>query len=139
MVKKRKSWADKLNKHDKPASVTVLKKPFAGFPPGASLLISTPLEVKTYIDSIPKGETRTVRELRETLAGGYEADGACPLTTGIFCRIVAEEALEAYAAGLPLEAVTPFWRIVQPDSRLAGKISCGPGFINERRAEEMAG
>lgn len=139
MAKPRRSWSAKLYEHSKPVNKTVLEKPFAGYPAGATLVISTPLEVKKFIDAIPAGHTRTVEQLRAELAADHQVDGACPLTTGIFCRIVAEEALEAHAAGVPDEAITPFWRLVDPDSRLAGKISCGSDFIRKRLAAEAVG
>ncbi len=136
MARRKKSWTEKLVDHNKPASITVLEKPFGGFLPGAKVLLSTPADVKKYMDEIPPGETRSVVSLRQALAKPHGADGTCPLTTGIFCRIVSEAALEDHAAGMPANAITPFWRVIEPDSALAKKISCGPGFIEEMRAIE---
>ena len=136
MAKQKKSFTDKLTQHKHPAKIVVNQKPFAGLPPGAKVRIATPMEVKAFIDAIPRGQTRSVAELREALSKLYGADGACPLTTGIFLRIVGEAALEARDAGVPEEQITPFWRIVEPDSRLAGKLSCGRDFIRRMRVAE---
>jgi hypothetical protein len=135
---KRKSFTEKLTQHAHPPKIVDNQKPFAGLPPGAKVRIATPMEVKDYIDAIPRGETRSVAELREALSKPHGADGACPLTTGIFLRIVGEAALEARDAGVPEDRITPFWRIVEPQSPLAGKLSCGRDFIARMRKEEAA-
>jgi hypothetical protein len=33
-------------------------------------------------------------------------------------------------------AVTPFWRLVEPDGALVRRLSCGPDFLAEARATE---
>jgi hypothetical protein len=58
----------------------------------------------------------------------------CPLTAGIFIRIISEVALEKMSAGDM--HVSPFWRVVDPKSPLARKISCGPETIIKLRASE---
>jgi hypothetical protein len=32
--------------------------------------------------------------------------------------------------------ITPFWRVIEPKSALAKKLTCGPEFIEEMRAAE---
>jgi len=131
----KKTWREKLNAHPEP-EVCALEKPFGGFPIGARLLVATPGMVKEWVDAIPPGQVRTVAELREDLAAAAGADGTCPLTTGIFLRILGEVALEDLAEGKSEESVTPFWRVVDPKSPLAKKLSCGSDFIVRRRALE---
>ena len=66
----------------------------------------------------------------------YLADKTCPVTTGIFLRIVSEASFEELKAGNDIEEVTPFWRIVNPKSKLAEKLECGIDFIEKQRELE---
>jgi hypothetical protein len=74
--------------------------------------------------------------LRNDLATTFHADKTCPLTTGIFLRIVAEKAYEEYLGGKALKATTPFWRVITRGTPLAKKLSCGEYFLKERRSAE---
>ena len=56
--------------------------------------------------------------MRDDLAKEYNADKTCPVTTGIFLRIVAEASYEEYDNGIDLNTITPFWRIVNPNSKV---------------------
>lgn len=132
---RRKTWSEKF--HGAPAAhVTVLDKPFAGVPAGRRLFIATPALVEQQVLAVPRGRTLDVKVLRERLAREARADAACPLTTSIFLRIVAERALEAIAAGTKPADVAPFWRAIDPDSSLAAKLTCGADFIRQQRALE---
>jgi hypothetical protein len=53
----------------------------------------------------------------------------CPVTTAIYLRVVAEAALQELAAGKAIDEVTPFWRVVTPDTKVAAKLSCGPDGV----------
>lgn len=133
---RRKTWREKMGPGS-PHKVT-LPKPYCGAPVGGLMLVASPELVDAYARNVPAGETRTAAELRQELAAAHGADISCPTSTGIFTRIVAEAALEALAEGAPTSSVTPFWRIVDPDSDLAGKLSCGREFVRARRAAEAA-
>jgi hypothetical protein len=122
------SWAAKMQKSRK-QKLVVLDKPFAGIPAGSTLLVATPALVAKYIDEIPRGETRTVVRMRNELARRHRAQATCPVSTGIFLRIVAEASLEALASGKGADEVTPFWRVVEPTSALAKKLSCDEAFL----------
>lgn len=122
----------------KPAHVTSLGKAFAGIPAGATLLIPEPRLVERHVRRVRTGRTLEVATLRERMAREAGAQAACPVTTAIHLRIVAELALEALAGGEASTGVTPFWRVVAPDSPLASKLSCGPGFIRRQREAERA-
>lgn len=100
------------------------------------MLIASPAAVDAYLREIPAGTTRTVRVLRDDLAAAHDAEHTCPLTTGIFLRIVAEAAWEQIQAGSPVGDVAPFWRVLDPDSILAQKLACGPQFIRQQRRRE---
>ncbi len=130
-----RSWAQKAA-GAKPPHVAVLEKPYAGLPAGSRLFIASPALIAEEIASVPQGETCSVAALRDGLARRHGADATCPTSTGIFLRIVAEMALERLAAGAPPAAVTPFWRVVEPASPLAAKLSCGAETVARLRAAE---
>ena len=131
----RKTWTQKLDNGRDPKVVT-LPKPFCGVQAGAKLFVGTPRLVKQYIDYIPRGSSTTVAHMRDDLAAQFNADVTCPTSTGIFVRIVAEAALEDLANGTPEKKITPFWRVVDENSPVASKLSCGPAFIQKMRASE---
>jgi hypothetical protein len=109
--------------------VVMLASPFAGVPAGASMLISSPGEIANYLARIPPGETRTLDRMRNEMARKAEAQAMCPVTTAIYLKVVAEVALADLAEGTPLDQVIPFWRVVTPDSKVAGRLSCGPDHV----------
>jgi hypothetical protein len=132
-----KTWAEKMMTRTEP-QFEVLTKPFGGFPPGSKMLIATPMIVKEYIEAIPSGEQRTVPEMRLELAKQFESDMTCPLTASIFARIVSEAALDELRTGKDESQITPFWRLVDPKSPLAKKLSCGVDYLRAKRAFEIA-
>lgn len=117
-----KKWVEKRDCGKAP-EVKVLDKPFAGIKEGASMLISSPSEIDGYIRAIPRGEIVEPRTMREQLAKRHSADATCPVTTGIFLRIVSEAALEEHANGTGIEEITPFWRIAIEGTSTAKKLS----------------
>jgi hypothetical protein len=97
------------------------------------MLIPTPVLVDEVVRRVPKGKLVTVSEIRRRLAIEFSADVTCPLTTGIFIRIVAEAAEENRAGGR--KRVTPYWRVVKDDGTLNPKFPGGvtkPGEISSR-------
>jgi hypothetical protein len=56
----------------------------------------------------------------------------------MFIRIVAEAALETSSKGGATADMVPFWRVVEADSPMARKISCGPAFIRRMREAEAS-
>ena len=102
------------------------------------MLIPTPALVAAYVATIPKGESRTMPQMRDDLAAENRADFTCPLTAGIFLRVVAELAWEQHQAGKPLTKITPFWRVIDAKAPAAKKLACGVDFIvNQRRREKI--
>lgn len=130
-----KTWKQKLE-GGKPPHVETTTKPFIGIPAGAKMLISCPTEFKEFVDAIPARSSVSVSELKQALAKRHGAEYVCPLTTGIFLRIISEAALDEMEAGKAVEEVTPFWRVITPEDSAAKKIRCGPEFIAARRAAE---
>ncbi len=130
-----KSWRRKFS-DARPTHVVTLEKRFAGVPAGGRLFIPSPTEIAAYIDAIPRGETRTVAAMRSAFAERAGAYAACPVTSAIHLRIVAECALEEMAAGRAPSEVTPFWRLIEPGGTIARKLTCDGDFLSTMRESE---
>lgn len=135
MAYKRKTWAEKMKPGAKP-QVEKTEKAFADIPEHASMLIATPEIVDAYIKHIPKGHSTSLQQMRKDLAAEYHTEYTCPVTSGIFLRIVAEHAYEEYKQGKPANKITPFWRMIDSHSPAAKKLSFGMDFVNEQREKE---
>lgn len=98
------------------------------YPPGA-MLIASPLAVDALVRRVPRGRVVTLGALRATLAAAHGADYTCPMTTGIFLRIVAEAAEEERTLGA--RTVTPWWRVVRDTGALLDRL---PGGVTRQRA-----
>ena len=125
-----KTWQDKFDTR-KVEVIKRLDNDFADIKAGELMLISTPKKITEYINSIPKNENRDLVWMRRDLAKKAKADKTCPVTSGIFTRIVAERSLELMAEGK--EPLAPFWKVIDPKSPLAKKVSCGSVFIQQHR------
>jgi hypothetical protein len=88
-----------------------------------TMLIPRPLDVDAAMRRARKGRLITQSQIRQLLAAQSEADCACPMTTGIFIRIVAEAAEEDRRAGK--KRITPYWRTVRDDGTLNEKFPGG--------------
>ena len=122
MASKKKSWVEKRDCGKAP-HVTIIDKAFAGIPAGSKLLISSPLEIDEFVRKIPKGQHIDPLDMRKELAKRHKADATCPVSTGIFLRIVAEAAIEEHKAGKELKVIAPFWRMISPSAPLFKKLS----------------
>ena len=60
------------------------------------------------------------------------------LLLGIFLRIISEASYEEFQSGDNLETITPFWRMVNPNSKLVTEIEGNVVliFIAERQTQE---
>lgn len=92
-------------------------------PPGATMVISTPQEIETYVAKIPKGKLATLEALRHAIAEHHGTTITCPVTTGLFLNIVARAAEEQVMMGA--KRVTPWWRIIRTDGSLNEKFPGG--------------
>ena len=135
MAYKRKTWQQKLH-NGLPSKIEIVDKKFADVPEGATMFIATPEIVDNYIRSIPKGTHTSLQQMRKDLAADNNAEYSCPITSGIFLRIVAEAAYEEYLAGKPLKKIAPFWRMIDSKVPVAKKLTFGTAFIKEQRAKE---
>jgi len=122
MSKARKTWREKLEIEQEPKVVDD--------PRGrGKMLIPKPLDVDALIRKVEEGKLITDKQIRERLARNFHADLTCPMTTGIFIRIVAEAAEEDLRNGR--EEITPYWRVIKPDGSLNEK---SPGGVEAQAA-----
>jgi alkylated DNA nucleotide flippase Atl1 len=116
-MKTKKSWQEKMKK---PAEIQILDAPPKWRDKyGEKMLIPTPVVIKQIVQKIPQGKLTTVKTLREYMARKYAVDFACPLTTGIFLRIVAEATEENRQKNI--EDNTPYWRVIKDDGTINPK------------------
>ena len=129
------SWVYK-RENCKSHQIKILSKDIVGMSKGSKMLIANTKIFDEFINKIPSGNFVDIKELRNILAKQFDCDVTCPLTTGIFIRIVSEAAYEEYKTGKSLEDITPFWRSVNPNSNLAKKLDCGVNFIKAQQNKE---
>jgi len=123
MVKKRKSWVEKL--HDSrglPKVEEITEKMSKRWGTG-TVVIPAPLEVDSLMRKVPEGKLVTVNGLREALAKKHKATIGCPMTTGIFAWVAANAAEEQKQNGV--EDVTPYWRTLKTGGVLNPKYPGG--------------
>ena len=133
----KKSWLDKLNENKEP-KIKKIDIDFADIPAGSNMFIATPKLIDQYINEIGVGKRIDLKTLRKDLAIEHNADYTCPVTTGIFLRIVAEANYEKLQQGKHLQEITPFWRVIEPNSALAKKLTFGQVFLLEQIEKERA-
>ena len=135
MPKTRKTWRQKLEEehpaHGKIVEIPLKMQKRFGI---GKMLIAKPLDVDALIRKVQKGRLVTVTQVMEKLAEDVHADCACPMTTGIFLRIVAEVAEEDLRGGK--EEVTPYWRVLKSDGSLNIKFPGGTQTQAARLKEE---
>ena len=131
----KKTWIEKRD-CNKSFKIKTIDKDFADIPEGSKMFIATPQIIDAYVKHIPFGKSTELSTMRNDLAIEHQADKTCPVTTGIFLRIISEASFEELKAGKDIGDVTPFWRIVNPKSKLAEKLECGIEFIEKQRELE---
>ena len=133
----KKTWLDKLNETKEP-KLKRIDIDFADIPAGSNMFIATPKIIDMYIQEIGVGKRVDTKTLRKDLAIAHNADYTCPVTTGIFLRIVAEANYEKLQQGKNVEEITPFWRVIEPNSVLAKKLTFGQDFLLQQIEKESA-
>lgn len=131
----KKTWLDKLNEEKEP-KIKRIDIDFADIPAGSNMFIATPKLIDTYIQQIGIGKRIDIKTLRKDLAIEHNADYTCPVTTGIFLRIVSEANYEKLQNGKRVEEITPFWRVIEPKSALAKKLTFGQEFLLQQIEKE---
>jgi ABC-type uncharacterized transport system ATPase subunit len=132
---KKKTWIDKLNEKKEP-QIKRIEINFADIPAGSNMFIATPKLIEQYIQEIGFGKRIDTKTLRKDLALEHNADCTCPVTTGIFLRIVAEANYEKLQQGQSIEEIAPFWRVIEANSSLAKKLTFGQELLIQRIEEE---
>ena len=117
-VDKRATWRDKLRYTDKPV-IKPAPEHWALRYGGNKMVIATPELVEEKIRQIPKGQLSTIGIIRKQIARDFKVHFSCPLTTGIFVRIVAELAEEEKSEGKT--DVAPWWRVLKDDGTFSSK------------------
>ena len=131
--KPRTPWREKLEREDHSKIVEIPPAMAKRFGSG-TMLIAKPLDVDSLIRKTGRGKLVTISQIRERLAADNGADVTCPLTTGIFIRIVAEAAEEDLRNGK--KRITPYWRVVRDDGSLIEKFPGGAKAQAQRLKEE---
>jgi len=130
MPKTRKTWRQKLEEeHSEHGKIVDVPPKMQNRFGTGTMLIPKPLDVDALIRKVPKGKLATVTQVREKLAKDAHAHCACPMTTGIFLRIVAKVAEEDLRSGKT--EVTPYWRVIKADGSLNEKF---PGGVQAQAA-----
>ena len=130
------SWIAKRDS-DYSYKIKTSTKSFADIEEGSKMLVATPLIIDSYIKKIPFGTVINLSTLRDDFAHEFQVDTTCPVATAIFLKIVANASYEELGLGIDISEVAPFWRVVDPDSKLAKKLNCGIEFIINQRINEV--
>lgn len=134
MPRPKKTWREKML--TKPPHHVILDKSFAGIPQGAKLHISSPQEIAAELQTLEPGTTLSIQAFRQRLAEKNGCDATCPVSTSLFLRIVAECTWEAYQQKGSMQDLCPFWRVLDPASALARKLSFDPAWVALQRELE---
>ncbi len=126
-MKSRTAWRAKL---EKPQLLKIVDDPQGR----GKMLIPRPIDVDALVRRVPRGKLITLDQLRQKLAKDCQADITCPLTTGIFLRIVAETAEEDRSRGVA--DIAPYWRVIRADGTLNDKYPGGVEAQASRLLEE---
>jgi alkylated DNA nucleotide flippase Atl1 len=97
---------------------------------GGAMVVSSPAEVDALIRKLEPGEVLALDALRAALARRHGVAVACPVSTAIFANMSARAAEERRAFGVPVEDLTPWWRVLRKGGFLNPKL---PGGV-ERQA-----
>ena len=126
----RKSWHEKLQ--SPPEGLPKVVEVPAGWERrmgGRKVLVPTPLLVDGQIRKVKKGKLVTVNQIRKKLAKDFKAESTCPMTLGIFLRIISEAAEQDRQDGK--KRIAPYWRVVKNDGSLNPKF---PGGVKAQAA-----
>ena len=129
------TWHQRLERPEqsqvKPVPISI-----AGMKAGQIMLVPTARQVDEFIRTIPSGQSISTQALRAALAAQHRAEVTCPITTGFHLRTVAESAFERFEQGVPMDELTPFWRVLDATAPTSRKLSFGYEFVRRQRAAE---
>lgn len=134
--KSKKSWRSKIeNTH--PPKIEEIPPNWEKSMGKGMMVIANPKLFKDVVEMIPRGHVVTMSDIRAKFAHDFKVQGCCPLTTGIFLRIVAEAAEEARDEGREKD-ICPYWRVVRDDGSFIEKFPGGPAAqIEKLQAEKI--
>ncbi|MDW6021787.1 hypothetical protein SAZ10_08420 [Mesorhizobium sp. BAC0120] len=130
-----KSWTDKLETPEV-AKVKPSPRTIGDVVEGQPMLVPTARQVDDFMRTIPSGTSMNVRELRRAMALEHGAEVTCPVYTGYHLRTVAEAAYEAFARGVPIQEIAPFWRVLDDSTPTTARLTFGAEFVRARRRAE---
>lgn len=125
----RTRWRETLERDDHSKIIEIPPRMTRRFGTG-TMLIPKPLDVDALIRKAKKEKLITVSEIRSRLARDNNVAVTCPITTGIFVRIAAEELENGK------KQVTPYWRVVTIDGSLNDKFPGGVKAQSQRLRDE---
>ena len=128
MVKKKKSWVEKLHDSKGLPKVEMITEKMSKRWGTGTVVIPAPLEVDALMQKVPKGKLVTINQIREVLAKKHNATIGCPITTGIFAWVAAHAAEEQRQKGD--KEITPYWRTLKTGGIVNPKY---PGGIKEMK------
>ena len=128
-----KSWKEKFFSKGN-FEIKTIQKNFWGHVAGSKMLIPTPLMIQEFINQIESGKVSEIETMRNDLAIENGADFTCPMTTGIFLKIVAEYNFEKL--NQKRVDICPFWRIIDPNSKFSERLSFDKNLIVSKRNKE---
>ena len=132
--KPKTTWREKLE-HEHPNHGKIVDCPeiWAKGKEGATMLIPVPMNIDKLVRMIPKGNIADMSNIRNRLASDAGTDIACPMTTGIFLKLVAETSEEDRVNELDC---APFWRLLKDGGKLNPKFPGGVELHANRLIEE---
>ena len=134
MVRKKKSWTEKLADNKGLPRVEKISEKMSKRRGSGTVVIPAPMEVDAMMRKVPWGKLVTINEIREALAKKHNATICCPMTTGIFAWIAANAAEEQRQEGK--RDITPYWRTLKTGGVINPKYPEGVERQKELLAEE---
>lgn len=119
---RKKTCIEKL-KTSAPHEIKRMKIDIAGMKKGEMVLVPSVAMIDAFIKTIPHGTSVSIANMRKELARKYKAEVTCPIYTGYHLRTIAEAAFEAHERGVPLDKVTPVWRLLDDKAPTFKKLS----------------
>jgi alkylated DNA nucleotide flippase Atl1 len=127
MASHKKSWQEKMADKKGMPKVLILEENFPCYRPlakmgvkvGDRVILTNPDDVEEVMKNIPQCKLITINEICRKLAGKFNVDACCTLTTGIFIMTAANAAEEAKQAGAINN--NPYWRTLKSE-----------GFLNDK-------
>ncbi|MFY7923932.1 MAG: hypothetical protein ACOVSI_16120 [Gemmatimonas sp.] len=107
--------------------IVVLTEPKGNAYPPGRMLIASPDTIAAIVQHIPRGRVLRLGDLRAALAAAYDANYTCPMTTGIFLRMLAED-VDRAGTGDDM----PWWRVVRDNGALLDKLPGGAAGQQQR-------